>query len=252
MMNATYIRIDLARQFRDLGNIIFVMTMPVIMYLIFGATVAGGNDPAGHANVKFYVMASMAAYGAALAATTMTGTAAVEQMQGWGRQMGLTPVSNRSVVAMKVFVALVVTACAIVLIYLVGYVTGARAEHWGIWAATAAITLGGSALYAIFGYMVALRFKSESALGVATGILVLMSFVGNVFMPLTGAMLTFGKFTPMYGYVGLVRWPQLEGVLVQEGGGSDPLWALLLNYGVWLVILTVLAVTSVRRGRSRQ
>lgn len=49
MMNATYIRIDLARQFRDLGNIIFVMTMPVIMYLIFGATVAGGNDPAGHA-----------------------------------------------------------------------------------------------------------------------------------------------------------------------------------------------------------
>ncbi len=226
--------------------------MPVVMYLIFGASQAGGADQAGHANVKFYVMASMAAYGAALAATSIAGGAGVEQMQGWGRQIGLTPVTNRGVVGMKVVVALIITAVAILAIYFTGYFTGARADSLWIWLATFAITLAGSALYALFGYVVALRFKSESALGVATGLLVLMSFVGNVFMPLSGTMLEVGRFTPLYGYVGLVRWPQLEGQLVAAENQSDSIWLLAGNFAVWTLIFGVLAVSAVRRGRDRQ
>lgn len=251
-MNATYIRIDLMRQLRDIGNITFVVLMPVVMYLIFGASQEGGADQAGHANVKFYVMASMAAYGAALAATSIAGGAGVEQMQGWGRQIGLTPVTNRAIVGMKVIVSLIITAAAIIAIYLTGYLTGARADNAGIWVATFALTLAGSTLYALFGYMVALRFKSESALGVATGLLVLMSFVGNVFMPLSGTMLEVGRFTPLYGYVGLVRWPQLEGVLVTGDNQSDSIWLLLGNFAVWMIVFGVLAVSAVRKGRDRQ
>lgn len=250
-MNLTYILIDLKRQLRDIGNITFIVLMPVVMYLIFGTSMAGSEAMAGNGNIRFYVMASMACYGAALAATQVVGAAGVEQMQGWGRQIGLTPVSNTSVVAMKVTVALIITTFTAAIIYLVGFLSGAHADSFGIWAATFGITVVGATIFALFGYGIALRFKSESALGIATGILVLCSFLGNVFMPLTGTMLTIAQFTPLYGYVALARWPQLEGQLA-DGSGSDSMFVLFLNAGVWTVVFAAFAITAVRKGRARQ
>lgn len=250
-MNLTYIFIDLKRQLRDFGNITFVMLMPVVMYLIFGTSMEGTGDMAGHGNVRFYVMVSMACYGATLAATQIAGAAGVEQMQGWGRQVGLTPATNGAVVAMKVIVALIITTFTAALIFTVGWATGAEAESFGVWASSFGITLAGSTIFALLGYGIALRFKSESALGIATGILVLLAFLGNLFIPLTGTMLTFAQFTPLYGYVGLARWPQLEGSLV-DGSGSDSMAMLLTNVAVWALVFGVFAVSSVRRGRVRQ
>lgn len=250
-MNLTYIGIDLKRQLRDLGNITFVVLMPVVMYLIFGTSMAGTESVAGNGNVRFYIMVSMACYGATLAATQIAGAAGVEQMQGWGRQIGLTPVTNGAIVGMKVVVALAVTTFTAALIFAVGWVTGARADSFGVWIASFGITLAGAAIFALFGYGIALRFKSESALGIATGVLVLFSFLGNVFIPLTGTMLTIAKFTPLYGYVALARWPQLEGDLA-DGTTSDSLWVLLANVAAWAIIFAVFAVTAVRQGRSRQ
>jgi ABC-2 type transport system permease protein len=84
-MSLTYIRIDLLRQLRDLSNLTFIVAMPVVMYLVFGATAEYGGERAGNGNVQFYVMSSMAVYGAAMAATSVTGTAKMEQILGWGR-----------------------------------------------------------------------------------------------------------------------------------------------------------------------
>lgn len=250
-MNVTYLRIDLVRQLRDWGNIMFVLLMPVVMYLIFGVSLSYADQQAGNANVNFYVMTSMAAYGGALAATTVAGGAALEQMQGWGRQLALTPVRNSMVVAMKVITALCITTLSIALVYLTGYLAGAKADSARVWVLSFLVTLVGATTFALFGYMVAALFKSESALGVATGFLVLMSFVGNVFMPLTGTMLEVAKFTPLYGYVALARWPNMEGTLA-DGQGSDSFWMLLLNLIVWLAIFGALAIWGVKKGQKRQ
>ncbi|WP_435299027.1 ABC transporter permease [Timonella sp. A28] len=251
-MNATYIRIDLIRQLRDFGNITFVIAMPVVMYMIFGASFSMGDEMFGNGNIKFYTMVSMASYGAALAATSVAGTAAIEQMQGWGRQVGLTPVTNRSVVAMKVVVALIVTTFEITILFIAGLLTGAKADSPAIWISSFLIILGGATLYALFGFAVAMHFKSESALSVATGVLVLMAFLGNVFMPLTGTMLQMAHFTPLYGYVGLARWPQIEGALAPPAEGFDEMWMLLANFVGWFIVFAAVAVVSVRNGRSRQ
>lgn len=251
-MTLTYMAIDLTRQFRDVGNIMFVFLLPLLMYLVFGVSMSVSSTPiGGGANVGFYVMSSMAAYGAALAATTSTGVAAMEQMQGWGRQVALTPVRPVQVVLGKVGVALVVTFSAMAVVHVGGILSGARASL-PVWAATAGITLAGATMFALFGYAVAQLFKSESALGVATGVIVLMSFVGNLFMPLSGAMLQVAKFTPMYGFVGLVRWPLMEGHQVMPGADPDSLGLLLANVGAWSLLFGVLAVIGVRRGRRRQ
>jgi ABC-2 type transport system permease protein len=250
-MNATYLRIDLTRQLRDVSNIMFVLLMPLVMYLVFGVSVSGGDAPIGDSNVSFYVMSSMAAYGAALGSTTAAGGAAVEQLQGWGRQVGLTPVSPASLVLGKVVTALAITAASVGVVHLGGLATGAKAPP-AMWLTTFAVTLAGAAVFALFGFAVAMLFKSESALGVATGVLVLMSFVGNVFMPLSGAMLDFARFTPMYGFVGLVRWPLMEGSHAAADVEPDTLALLLANVVAWALIFGAAATAGVTRGRRRQ
>ncbi|MGP5395362.1 ABC transporter permease [Arthrobacter rhombi] len=250
-MNATFIRIDLTRQLRDVMNLMFVLILPALMYVIFGLSFGYGDQASGHGNVKFYIMASMAAYGASVAATAVTGVAAVELMQGWGRQIALTPLRPAGFVAGKAVVALAITALAIAVVFVVGALTGARVDSAWMWPVTFVIALVGSVLFSLFGYAIAMLFKSDSAMGVASGALVLVAFLGNVFIPLTGTLLQVARFTPMYGYVGLVRWPILEGAQAQSSD-VDPLWGLIANLVAWLLIFGTVAVLAVRRGQSRR
>ncbi|WP_420176390.1 ABC transporter permease [Luteococcus sp. OSA5] len=254
-MNATYIRIDLLRQLRSIPTIAFTFAMPSFMYVLFGANTPYGDSMAGHANNKFYVMTSMAAYGAATAAVSIASMAATESMLGWGRQLALTRASTAQVAANKVAVATVVAMVAQGLVFGVGWSSGARADGWQVWLWTFVISLAGAALFAAYGMGVGLLFKSETAVGLASSSLVFLAFLGNVFTPLDGFMLKLAHITPMYGYIGLVRWPQLEGSLLQTGPedpGSDALWVLLANLGAWTLVFVALALLGLRRARARQ
>ena len=97
-------RLDLRRQLRDRIGMFFVVGLPTFMYLVFGL---GSDDPVGSGNVAMYVMISMAAYGAVTATTSVAGSAATEQVMGWGRQLGLTPMRPLAFVAAKAGVAMV-------------------------------------------------------------------------------------------------------------------------------------------------
>jgi ABC-2 type transport system permease protein len=71
---------------------------------------------------------------------------------------------------------------------------------------------------------------------------------------MSGIMLSIAKFTPLYGFGGLARWPILEGYIVNTTDGlpsRDSVWLLLANYGAWLLIFGVLAIAGVRRSRGR-
>ncbi|MBW8732333.1 MAG: ABC transporter permease, partial [Terrabacter sp.] len=90
----------------------------------------------------------------------------------------------------------------------------------------------------------------EAAVGAASGTMVIFAFLGNVFIPLSGALLAFAKFTPLYGYAALARYPLTEGYL--PDGSQDPLWVPIVNVLAWLAIFGTAAVLLVRRGRERQ
>jgi len=249
-MNATYLRIDLLRQLRDVANIVFVVALPVFMYVLFGSTFGAGGELAGRGDVRFAVMTAMAAYGAAVATTAISGTAAVELMQGWGRQLGLTPLRPAGFVATKVVVALVVAAAAVLAVGTAGVLTGASAPP-GVWMASAVITWVGSAMFALYGLAVAQWFRSESAVGIGSASLVLLAFFGNLFVPLSGAILHVARWTPMYGFAALVRYPQLQGAQL-VGDERDQLWALLANVVGWTLVLAGICLAAVRRGGRRQ
>ncbi|PYI37763.1 ABC transporter permease [Arthrobacter psychrolactophilus] len=251
-MNLTYVRIELFRQCRDVGNLMFTIVMPAVMYLLFGNMFGGGGESAGNGNVKFYIMASMAAYGAAVATTAIAGSAATESILGWGRQIALTPMKPSGFIGAKVCVALIVGAVSAAAVFTMGAATGAVADSWRIWLGSYLIAVFGAAIFALYGMGVGMSFKSESALGVASGGMVFFAFFGNVFLPLSGTMLDIARFTPMYGYTGLVRWPLLEGQGAASGGPVDSIWLLVANLVIWALLFATLALWALRRSRARR
>lgn len=242
----SYAGLDLRRQLRDKVGMFFIVALPAFLFFVFGM---GDDEAYGSADVAMYVMVSMAAYGAVTATTTVAGMAATEQTMGWGRQLALTPLPALSFVAVKTAVAMLVAAVPVALIYAIGAATGSSGSAVD-WLASAGIVWLGSALFAVYGLAMCLVFKGENAAGIASGLIVIMSFLGNVFTPMDGLTLAIGRFTPLYGYAGLARYPISEGNLPDDAG-HDPVWLLLANVGSWTVIFAALALWGLRRRRER-
>jgi ABC-2 type transport system permease protein len=253
-MNATYTLLELRRVFRDYVSMFFIAVLPAFFYLIFGAAQDFSSERAGNGNVGMYVMISMAAYGAVTATSGIGGMAAVERMQGWGRQLGLTPLRDSSYVQMKAVVAVSVAAIPVLLIYLLGALTDAEGSGTS-WLLSAMIVLVGAIVFALYGLVFGLAFRSEAAVGAASGSLVILAFMGNIFFPLSGTLLTLAKLTPLYGYVSLARYPLTEGYIINTNTGTvthEALWIPLSNVSLWSLIFALLAVWLVSRGRARQ
>lgn len=250
-----YARYDLRRQLRVLSSLFFVIVLPVALYLMFGGLADYSSSKVGHGNVSSYLMISMALYGAVVATTSIAGSAAVEQAQGWGRQLALTAMRGRQYVVAKVLVALTIAVLPVLAVFTTGAIVGAKFEYGWMWLATGAIAVAGSGIFALYGLPMGQLFRSEAAVSLASGSLVVLAFFGNLFTPLSGTMLEIGKFTPLYGIVGLARWPQTEGALVSTSGPSttsDSLGMLVLNVGAWIVIFAAFAVIASRRRTARR
>lgn len=249
-VSPTMLRIEGLRQLRNPYTLAFTLAMPVAMYLLFGAGMGYGTLSAGNGNVSFSVMVSMAAYGTAVAMSSLTSLAATEAKQGWGRQLAMTPLTTTGYALTKLLTALSFAALALVAVFVAGLLTGAEADGAWRWVVTAALILGIGLMFGLYGLGVGLFFGSDSAAALASISMTFFAFFGNVFMPLDGVMLDIARFTPLYGFVALSRWPLTEGVLTT--GQTDELWMLLLNVAVWLVVFAVLVTVGVRRSRSRR
>lgn len=250
MTTTTMLRIEGVRQLRNPYTLAFTLAMPVVMYLLFGASAGYGSMSAGHGNVAFYVMVSMAAYGTAVAMSSLTSLAAAESKQGWGRQLAMTPLGTAGYALTKLLTAFPFAVLALLAVFIAGAVTGAQATDLWRWFAAAGIILGIGLIYGLYGLGVGLFFNADSSAALASISMTFFAFFGNVFMPLDGVMLDIARFTPLYGFVALSRWPLTDGVLTT--GQTDPLWMVLLNIVVWVLLFTALVVAGVKRSRRRQ
>lgn len=253
LVNTTLLRLELRRVLRDRATIFFTTVLPGFFYLIFGAAQDYGDEPLGNGNVAMMIMVSMAAYGAVTATVSLGGAAAVERMQGWGRQLGLTPLRDATYVVTKALVAVIVASLPIALVFVLGALSGARADATA-WVLSAVVILLGAAVFALYGLCFGLAFRSEAALSAASGSIVVLGFLGNIFVPLSGLLLDVARFTPLYGYVTLARYPVTEGLVATGTGGArtESIWIAVANVGGWTLLLAVLATLLVSRGRGRQ
>jgi ABC-2 type transport system permease protein len=249
-ISPTMLRIEGIRQLRNPYTLAFTLAMPVAMYLLFGAGMGYGTLSAGNGNVSFYVMTSMAAYGTAVAMSSLTSLAATEAKQGWGRQLAMTPLTTTGYAITKLLTAVAFAALALLAVFAAGWFTGASVDDVWRWVATAGIILSLGLMFGLYGLGVGLFFSSDSAAALASISMTFFAFFGNVFMPLDGVMLDIARFTPLYGFVALSRWPLTEGQLTT--GQTDGMGTLLLNIAVWLMVFVVLVTLGARRSRTRQ
>lgn len=242
-------RIEIIRQLRNPFTLVFTLGMPIAMYLIFGAFSPWGDEPLPHGNTKFQIMVSMAAFGTATAMSSLCSLAASEVRQGWGRQIAMTPLPIAGYALTKIMAALTFSAMAVVAVFVAGMMTGAQTDDAWRWLVSAAVILAGGTLFGLWGMGVGMLLNPDSAAALASIAITVFGFIGNVFMPLDGAMLDVARFTPLYGYVSLARWPVTDGALLT--GQADPLWAVVLNIAAWAAIFLALALAGVVRSRRR-
>lgn len=252
-MNLTYTKIEVLRILRMPSAMFFSVALPMFFYVIFGAAQSYSNQEVGNGNVAMVIMVTMAGYGAVVGVVGTIASAANERFQGWGRQLGLTPMSDAHYVAIKAVVATAFGGIVLAGVFALGAATKARGA-WSAWASSYIILLVGSLIFALYGLVVALLVRTDAAAGAASGSVMLLAFMGNVFFPLSGVLLTIAKFTPMYGYIALAKRPITQG-WVQDGTSGqtvfEPLWVPLLNVCCWTVILAGIAIWAVSRSRGR-
>ena len=242
-------RIEVLRQLRNPFTLVFTLAMPVGMYLMFGGFAPWGDAPLPGGNMKFQIMVSMAAFGTATAMSSLCSLAASEVRQGWGRQIAMTPVPILGYASTKVVAALTFSSFAVAAVMLAGVLTGATAHDPMAWAISAVIVLLGGIIFGLWGMGVGMLLNPDSAAALASIAITVFGFLGNVFMPLEGVMLTISRFTPMYGYTALSRWNVTDGML--GNGQSEQLWMPVANLVAWAVIFLALALFGVVRSRRR-
>lgn len=250
-MLRSFVAVELKRLARDPVTVFFVALLPVFLFLAYAYGVSLPTESLGITDVDAYVMVGMAAFGAATAAASISGHAAVERLQGWGRQLGLTPLTDGGYVAVKALVAMVVAAVPILGTFVVGLLAGVRLPL-ATWLLSAALLLGGSAMWAAYGLIPGLAFRSEAAVTAATGGIVVLAFLGNVFVPLQGMALAVARWTPLYGYAALARHPVTGGQpMLADGSGPEPWWMPALSVLCWGLLFAATAWRLVARSRSR-
>ncbi len=243
--NLKALRIEVRRLTRNRRTVIISIVAPVVFFLLFGLNKAYDNLPAGHGNVSAEVMVSLALYGAVIATSFGGAMVSMERAQGWSRQLRLTPLSPAAYIVIKVLTALVLGACSIAAVYIVGALTNHASMPTYLWFVTGICVWIGSLLFAAFGLFLGYLLPAENVLQLLGLILALLSFAGGLFIPISQfaqGVQDVAKWTPLYGLNQLVHTPLL-------GNGVD--WTWVVNVLAWLIIFAGGAAWRMRSDTGR-
>lgn len=239
------LRIEVRRLMRNRRTMLFTLFTPVVFFLLFGLNRAYADLPAGHGNVSAFVMISMALYGAVVAATSGGAMVSVERALGWSRQLRVTPLSPAAYIVLKMLTSLVLGLGAVLAVYAAGLLSHGPAMPFGLWVVTALAVWIGSLVFTAFGLLVGYLLPSENVMQVMGFILMLFSFGGGLFVPLSQfppVVRAMAKFTPLYGLNEIVHYPLV-------GGAWQ--WAWVANLLAWLGVFAGGAIWLFRRDTAR-
>jgi len=148
-----YLKFELRRMLREPGILVFTVLMPVASYVVF--TGFGDlNSQAEGIPVAATIMVGIAGYGAIIGVLSLGGSVAVERTQGWLRQLRVTPLRPRAVVAVKAFTSTLIAIPSIISVGIAGAIEHhihLPVSHWVLilavmWVGTVPFALLGLAL----------------------------------------------------------------------------------------------------------
>jgi ABC-2 type transport system permease protein len=239
------VTLEVRRLLRNRRTMIFTLIVPVLFFLIFGLNGAYATKRLGQGNVSAFIMISMALYGAVLATSSGGAMVSVERLLGWSRQLRITPLQPAAYIAIKMATSLVLGLGAVLAVYVVGLLTHKPSMPPALWIATGAALWIGSLLFAAFGLFVGYLLPSENVMQLIGFALMLFSFGGGLFIPLSQfshPLRVLATYTPLYGLNELVHYPLVQGPFN---------WTWAANLVVWLALFTAGASWRFRRDTAR-
>lgn len=242
-MNATYLRTEVRRTLRAPRYAVFVVGMPVALFLLFSSLY--GEDSQDGIAATAWLMVSMSVFGAMGAAVSIGGRIAGERQAGWTRQLRLTPLSGRTYVLVKAVTALLVAVPALALVYAVG----ALAEHVRLpaaqWALAAGWTMAALLPFVALGIWLGHQLTVD-VLGPLSGALfTVLGLLGGVWVPidqLPGGLQDVARALPAYWLSQAGRAPL---------AGSWLGWTGVAVLAAWTVAFSLLAARAYRHDAAR-
>lgn len=234
-MITAYVRLEVRRTLRDTGFTISTIGIPVMMYLLF--TNLGTDDGA----YRTASMVGMAAYGALGAALSLGTGVAEDKSTGWLRQLRITPMTPRQVVAGRALTGSVVVLPAIAGVLLAGgLANGVRMAAWQ-WVAVAVTLWLGSLPFTLLGIGNGYRLTAQTTGAVNVACNLGLAVVGGLWFPVVlfpDWLRTLSEYTPTNRFAEL-------GVAVTDG--RAPGAAALAVLAGWAALFGAYAAVSYRR-----
>jgi ABC-2 type transport system permease protein len=242
MVQSTYVRYEVLRNFRNLRFYFLTLAFPLVLYL----AVTSANRHAVFDGTAFplYFMTAMATLGTMAAVVSTAAVIAPERSSGWTRQMRITPLSTGAYFTAKIANAYLRALLTIAVMFLVGTAFGVRLS------ATEWLTLGGLLLvglvpFAAGGVLLGHVLSPDASAPAIGGVVTLFALLGGVYgfqIAKSGAVFDVIKALPSY-------WMAQAGKTVRGGGGwPAEAWIVL---AAWTVVLAAGAVTVYRRDTSK-
>ncbi|HVV23776.1 MAG TPA: ABC transporter permease [Pseudonocardiaceae bacterium] len=182
-MKTAYLGLEAKRALRNPRFLMFTMVFPVVIFVIDVGAFGKGDVPGSTASYAAYLMVSMSAFGAFMAAMNTGARTAVERAAGWQRQLRLTPLKPMGYLVAKGAVGTLVALPPILLVALVGVLlehVHLSAAGWvqvvlGVWVATIP--------FAVLGLLVGQLATSETMQVFTSGLMIVLGFLGGVLIP---------------------------------------------------------------------
>lgn len=241
----TVLSLEVRRLLRNRRTLIFTMIVPAVFFFLFGLNAAYAAKPAGHGNVSAFILINMALYGAVLATTSGGAMISIERSQGWSRQLRLTPLTPVAYIATKMMTSLVLGFGSVLVVYIVGLLSGKPSMPAYLWIVTGLCVWIGSLLFAAFGLFLGYLLPTENVMQFMGFIMMLLSFGGGLFIPLSQyphVLQDLAQYTPLYGLNQLVHAPLT---------GATIAWQWPVNVIAWLAIFVAGAAWRFRKDTAR-
>jgi ABC-2 type transport system permease protein len=196
-MRAGYLMFEIRRALRDSKFLVFAVALPVGLFLLL-SNLFGGDTPQ---DSGAYIMGGLAAFGAFKAALDTGARTAVERGAGWQRQLRLTPLTGGGYLLAKASVAMLVALPPVAGVSLAAALTSGVELSAGGWLQAVLGVWAGAVPFALLGLLVGQLATPQSVQTYQGGILLVLSFVGGLFIPVSTfpeTLATIAKVLPSY------------------------------------------------------
>ncbi len=159
-INSTVVLLELRRKFRNLRIFLLAILLPVMFFFMIAYPQRDRLE--GSVNSGTYYMIGISAYAAIVSSSAVGAAIPIERVQGWSRALALTPFRPLGYVITKVLSSMLLGAIAVVVMMVLGLVTGMPLDVWQA-AQSSLIIIAGSSAFAAFGIFVGYFMSADSA-----------------------------------------------------------------------------------------